>query len=310
MSHGINLEKGDECPVQQGIRRIMVGCGWDPQVHQRPSNEKFDLDISCVMLNAEGRMPSKQHFVYFNNLKFGGTAVVHTGDNLTGDGEGDDERLLIDLSRVPRDVAQIDIYCNIYEGRARNQSFGAVSNCYIRIVDVTEEHDTGPRGPLYVSTSYPNREFCRFQINDEATHAVCVMFGSLYRGVNGTTGSTGSTTSWETWQFRAVQKDVYGGIKEVIDAMAPVQRNNNDNGGESLSMALARRVGGGSGSDGVGFSQAIQQRLAQGGPFQLVVDARGAFAVAGVGALLLNTVGVIPLLCLVAFIYLSSHATK
>lgn len=285
--HGINLSKDETCAVEQGIRRIMVGCGWDPQEHR--SSQKFDLDVSCVLLGDDGRMPSQQHYVYYRNLKFEGDVVVHTGDNLTGDGDGDDERLLLDLARMPDDVLQIDVYCNIYQGAQRGQTFGMISNCYMRVVDVTHESDTNRGGPLYQATSYANREFCRFQINDEALHSTCVMFGSLYR--DGPRQGRGSSS----WRFRAVQKEVYGGMDAVLDSVTPRP-------GSQTSRSLTTRV--------ADNTNALQQRLANVAPFQMMVDGRAVFAILGVGALLFNTVGVVPLVCLAAFLWLSSHANN
>ena len=276
--HGINLVKGESCAVQPGIRRVMVGCGWEPQLDR--SAHKFDLDVSCVLLNAQGRMPSKHHYVYWGCKEFERDVVVHTGDNLTGDGDGDDERLLIDLGRVPDDVVQIDVYCNIYEGRARDQCFGMISDCYLRIVDITEEHDVSRAGPLYVATSYPNREFCRFRVNDEAVHSICVLFGSLCRGSG-------------AWRFQAIQKDLYGGLDVMLQSVKPAHD-------PPPQRALCRFNNGGGGGQPL---QALQQGLQALAPVQ---DApRAVLAVVGVGALLLNTVGIIPLVCLAAFLWLS-----
>jgi tellurium resistance protein TerD len=176
--HGIDLEKGECVEVTSGIRRIMVGCGWDP--HKERSRHAFDLDVACVLLEANGKMASRKEFVYYGNKQYGAETVVHTGDNLTGEGDGDDERILMDLTTIPTSVTQIDIFVAIYQARAREQSFGMISDCYIRIVDVSCEEDCTRRGPLYNSTSYPGREFCRFNIDEGAANCDCVQFGTLH----------------------------------------------------------------------------------------------------------------------------------
>lgn len=214
---GINLEKGESAQVGGGIERLLVGCGWEPQVQR--SSFAFDLDVACVLLNGEGRMPSARHFVYYGNLRFGdGDAVVHTGDNLTGEGDGDDERLLLDLARLPAEVTRIDIFVAIYKARERGQMFGMISDAYLRCVDVTGERNTSKTGPLYQAASFPQAEFCRFRVNDEAATSDCVLFGALER-----VGARG-------WRFRAIQKEVYGGFDAVLASVAPL--------GESQTLAL------------------------------------------------------------------------
>lgn len=277
--HGINLEKGQSCAVERGIERVMVGCGWDPI----DNGQTFDLDVSCVLLDREGRMPSRQHYIYYNCLKFMGDVIVHTGDNLTGDGDGDDERMLLDLSRIPAEVAQVDVYCSIYRGREKGQSFGMISNCYLRMVDITAERDTSTRGPLYNPVSYPDREFCRFQLNEEAMHCDCVLMGTLLRDV--------SLPS--VWHFNSVQKDVYGGMDAVLERVAPRQHS-------PLTLVTRQMA-----------SRDIQAYMPTGeGVFRKAVESRFAFVALGVGALLLNTVGHVPLICCVVFMWLSSHANK
>jgi tellurium resistance protein TerD len=218
----INLEKGESRDVQQGIRRVMVGCGWDAQ--QDRSAHAFDLDVACVLLNEKGRMPSDAYLVYFNGKRFRDDVIVHTGDNLTGDGDGDDERLLIDLARVPREVAQIDVLMTIYDGAKRGQTFGMISDCYVRVVDVTLETETGTRGPLYDRLSYPGREFCRCNVNDAALEADGLLFGSLLRDTRG-------------WRFQSVQKEIYGGLKAYLATVAP------DFSDHVLSLPPSLRIG-------------------------------------------------------------------
>lgn len=291
--HGINLVKGESCVVEQGIRRVMVGCGWDPQ-HDR-SSHPFDLDISCVLLSAEGHKPSDAHFIYFGCETFRGDVVVSTGDNLTGEGDGDDERLLIDLARMPEDVVQIDIFCNIYEGKKRGQCFGMISDCYIRVVDITEEFDLSPQGPLYRSTSYPGREFCRFRINDEAVHATCVMFGTLHKGRRGA-----HSNGPQQWSFHAVQKDIsLGGLDAMLTSVKPPKNHQ-----KTLTLRRGDRE---SESDARGGMMQLWQRAGELVPMQAINTRETRFLVGalGIGSLLLNVVGVVPLACLALFVWLT-----
>jgi tellurium resistance protein TerD len=298
--HSINLVKGESCAVEQGIRRVMVGCGWDPQ-HDR-SSYPFDLDISCVLLDAEGHKPSDGHFIYFGCKTFRSDVVVYTGDNLTGDGDGDDERLLIDLGRMPDDVVQIDIFCNIYEGKKRAQCFGMISDCYIRVVDITEEYDLSPQGPLYRGTSYPEREFCRFRINDEAVHATCVMFGTLYKGRRGA-----HSNGPQQWSFHAVQKDIsLGGLDAMLTSVSPPKK----------TLAMRHRDNGRSrdddGQQQQGGVMQLWQRAGELVPMQAINTRETRFLVGalGVGSLLLNVVGVVPLACLALFVWLTVSSSS
>ena len=202
----INLDKGAARDVARGVERVLVGCGWDAQ--ERPGDQAFDVDVSCALLDAQGCLPADAFYVYYGALRFGADVVVHTGDNLTGAGAGDDERLLIDLARVPREVAQIDVLISIYRGAERGQTFGMISDCYTRVVDVTHERDTAKTGPLYDATTYAGAEFARCAVNDAALTADGMLFGAFVRVGDG-------------WRFRCVQKVLHGGIKAYLESVAP-----------------------------------------------------------------------------------------
>ncbi len=282
VSHDFCLvKKGEARAVDRGYRRLLVGCGWETPPN---ASRAFDLDVSCVLLNADGRMPTKAHFVYFGQLRFRGHVVVHTGDNLTGAGDGDDERLLIDLERMPSEVERIDIYYTIYEGRARQQTFGMLSECFIRIVDVTLERDLTVRGPLYNATSYGGAEFCRSEVNDADLHGTCMLFGSLVRD-----------THQGAWTFKSTQKEVFGGLDAVLSACSPEP--------QSLQQQLAVRWRDSAASGAL-------QRVSQESLIQLCVDYRGVLIVVAMGAVLLSSIGVVPLTCLGLFAWLQSRASK
>ena len=132
----INLSKGQKVDLTKGnpgLKDILVGLGWD--VNAFDSGSDFDLDAAAFMLGADGQCPSDQEFVFYGNLTHTSGAVNHMGDNLTGAGDGDDEQIRIDLSKVPANIEKIAFTVTIYEAEARRQNFGQVSNAYIHLMD-------------------------------------------------------------------------------------------------------------------------------------------------------------------------------
>lgn len=176
--YGISLVKGQNIKLN-GLKRIIVGCGWDPD--QTRSSQPFDLDVGCALLDANRKMKSKSDFIYYGNLKSQCQAIVHTGDNLTGDGDGDDERLIIDLEKLPQWVEVIPIVVCIYQAAQRRQNFGLISNSFIRIIDITNESDLTYHGPLYRSTAYHNFQFCRYDMTENVSTSDGLIFGELYK---------------------------------------------------------------------------------------------------------------------------------
>ena len=131
----INLSKGQKVDLTKGnpgLKNIMVGLGWD--VNAFDSGVDFDLDAAAFMLGADGKCPTDKEFVFYGNLAHPSESVKHMGDNLTGEGEGDDEQIQIDLSKVPANIERIAFTVTIYEAEARRQNFGQVSNSFIRLV--------------------------------------------------------------------------------------------------------------------------------------------------------------------------------
>lgn len=196
-----NLIKGEECTLPVSMQRVMVGCGWDP--HPSREGDKFDVDVSCLLLNARDQLIEEKAFIYFGNLKYHNDKVVHTGDSLTGEGDGDDERLLIDLSHLPSDVTRIPILCTIYDGVRRQQTFGMISNAFIRIVDVT--HLARGDARLREKTSLVGEEFCRLAINEHGMMADALLFGELVR------------TGPSAWKFVAIEKEIFGGLRAFLN---------------------------------------------------------------------------------------------
>ncbi|MGN1411379.1 MAG: TerD family protein [Oscillospiraceae bacterium] len=176
----VNLQKGQKISLTKesnGLKNIMVGLGWDKV--EQPTQNKFtlfgkkskkaniDCDASAILLNANGRCVSNNDVVYFANLSHNSGAVVHQGDNLTGEGNGDDEQILVRLNDLPSKYDEIVFIVTIYQADTRNQNFGMINNAFIRIVDI----DNG------------NKELCRFDLSNEPTYCdkTSMIFGKVYR---------------------------------------------------------------------------------------------------------------------------------
>ena len=174
---GVNLQKGQKVNLKksdgQALSRIRIGLGWDP-VKQEKKGGLFGSifggsapDIDCdasVLVCKGGRLSGKGDVVYFGNLKHSSGAIVHTGDNLTGDGEGDDEQILVDLTAVPQDYDKLIFVVNIYDCDSRKQDFGMIANAFIRICD----ERTG-------------EEFCRYNLSESYAGMTAMIFGEIYR---------------------------------------------------------------------------------------------------------------------------------
>lgn len=179
----INLSKGQKVDLTKGnasLKHIMVGLGWD--VNAFDSGSDFDLDASAFMCGANGKCPTEKEFVFYGNLEHPSGAVKHQGDNLTGEGDGDDEQIFVDLKAIPESVDKIAFTVTIYEAQERRQSFGQVSNAYIRIVD----EDT-------------NQELIRYDLGEDFSIETAIVVGELYRH-NG------------EWKFNAIGSGFQGGL--------------------------------------------------------------------------------------------------
>ena len=179
----INLTKGQKVDLTKGnpgLKKIMVGLGWD--VNAFDSGADFDLDASAFLLGEDGKCPTEKEFIFYGNLTHESGAVQHMGDNLTGEGEGDDEQILVDLSLIPADIAKVAFTVTIYDSDARGQNFGQVSNSFIRIVD----ESTG-------------QELIRYDLGEDFSIETAVVVGELYRH-NG------------EWKFNAIGSGFQGGL--------------------------------------------------------------------------------------------------
>ena len=182
---GVSLSKGGNVSLTKqapGLSAVVVGLGWDERL---TSGQAFDLDASALMLNAAGRILSDQHFVFFNNLTSPDGSVEHTGDNLTGSGEGDDEQIKVDLSQVPPEVDRIVFPVSIYEADSRRQNFGQVRNAFIRVINQAD-----------------GAELTRYDLSEDASSETAMIFGELYRHGG-------------DWKFRAVGQGYSSGLAGI-----------------------------------------------------------------------------------------------
>jgi len=172
----INLQKGQKVDLTKGnpgLKRIMVGLGWDEAPTQSPGilgglfsgqKQDIDCDASVFLLSAStGKLKGIADVVYFGNLKHTCGAVTHMGDNLTGAGEGDDEQILVDLSKFPASFGKLVFVVNIYEAAKRKQHFGMIRNAFIRLVDAEK-----------------NVELCKYNLSENYNNMTAMIFGEIY----------------------------------------------------------------------------------------------------------------------------------
>lgn len=179
----ISLEKGNKLNLSkeaEGLSDIMLGLGWDVVKNKKglfgsfSSAPNIDCDASAFLLDGNGKMVKTNDLVYFGNLRSSCNSVVHTGDNLTGEGDGDDEQLLVNLNKVPANIQEIVFTVNIYSAKSKKQHFGMIENAFIRIVDTKT-----------------NKQLAHFNLTKDYSGKTAMIFASLYRE-NG------------QWQFKAI----------------------------------------------------------------------------------------------------------
>lgn len=161
----INLSKGQKIDLTKsnpGLSKIKVGLGWDTNKYD--GGKDFDLDVSVFLTDAAGKVGKESNFIFFNNKQNENASVVHAGDNRTGEGDGDDEVIEVDLKNIPADVEKVAFTITIYEAESRSQNFGQVSRSYVRIVN--EEN---------------NEELIRFDLGEDFSVETGVVVGELYR---------------------------------------------------------------------------------------------------------------------------------
>ena len=178
----ISLQKGGNVNLSKeapNLSTIVIGLGWDPR---SSDGAAFDLDGSAFLLKADGKARSDSDFIFYNNLKSADGSVVHAGDNRDGGGDGDDEKITINLKSVPADIDKIAISVTIHEADARRQNFGQVAKAYIRCINADG-----------------NVELARFDLSEDGSTETAMIFGEVYR--NGA-----------DWKFRAIGQGFKGGL--------------------------------------------------------------------------------------------------
>ncbi len=182
---GVSLSKGGNVSLTKAapnLTAIAVGLGWDAR---STSGEGFDLDASALALNSSHRVLGDEYFVFFNNLTSPDGSITHQGDNLTGEGEGDDEVINVTLSRVPSEIVSIVFPVSIYDADSRGQSFGQVRNAFIRVVNLAD-----------------GAELARYDLTEDASTETAMVFGEVYR-------------QGGDWKFRAVGQGYASGLAGI-----------------------------------------------------------------------------------------------
>lgn len=184
----INLSKGQKVSLTKdnpGLSKVVVGLGWD--VNRYDTGGDFDLDASAFLLTDAGRVSTESDFVYFKNPAHPSGAVIHQGDNLTGAGDGDDEKIRIDLLKIPDNITKIAFTATISDAEARRQNFGQVSNAFIRVYNDAN-----------------GEEMLRYDLGEDFSIETSVILGELYKN-NG------------EWKFNAIGSGYQGGLSAICN---------------------------------------------------------------------------------------------
>ncbi|WP_280547519.1 TerD family protein [Halomonas sp. 11-S5] len=182
LSKGGNVSLSKEAP---GLKNVIVGLGWDPRV---TDGKEFDLDASVFICGEDGKVRSDVDFVFYNNKTGADGSVEHQGDNKTGEGEGDDEQVKIDLSKIPADVKKLAFAVTIHDAESRQQNFGMVSNAFMRIVNAEDD-----------------KELARYDLSEDYSVETAMIFGEVYRHGN-------------EWKFKAIGQGFGGGLHPLASS--------------------------------------------------------------------------------------------
>lgn len=185
----IDLVKGQRVTLDDSMKIALVGLGWD--TNRYDGGLDFDLDASAFLLGENGKLLRDEDFIFYNNLESRNGAVVHTGDNLTGEGDGDDEVIMINFEKLPPEIQKIAIVVTIHDADARRQNFGQVSNAYIRIAKCKDEFDTIGIPVL------------KFDLEEEFSIETALVVAEIYKR-NG------------EWKFNAVAAGYKGGLAAIV----------------------------------------------------------------------------------------------
>jgi tellurium resistance protein TerD len=181
----VSLTKGGNVSLTKqapGLSAVVVGLGWDART---TDGQAFDLDASAIVCNADGKVISDKHFIFFNNLSSPEGAVTHTGDNLTGEGGGDDEQVKVNLAGLPPEADRVVFPVSIYAADTGGQTFGQVRNAFIRVFNQADQ-----------------AELARYDLSEDASTETAMVFGELYR-------------SGQEWKFRAVGQGYSAGLAGI-----------------------------------------------------------------------------------------------
>jgi tellurium resistance protein TerD len=179
----INLQKGQREAID--APKFVIGLGWD--TNATATGTSFDLDASVFVLGENKKLVSDSHFVFYNNLKTPDGGVEHTGDNLTGDGDGDDEQIKVDLSKIDPKATEICVVVTIHDGEARKQNFGQVRNSFVRVFDPST-----------------NTEILKYELEEDFSIETAVEFGRIYKKDG-------------KWKFEAVGMGMKGGLQDFLN---------------------------------------------------------------------------------------------
>lgn len=179
LTKGANVSLSKSAP---GLTNILIGLGWDARA---TNGAAFDLDASVFMLSASGKVRGDADFIFFNQPASADGSVKHLGDNTTGEGEGDDEQITVDLSKVPEEVEKLVIGVTIHEAELRNQNFGMVSQAFVRVVNVGDDS-----------------EVVRYDLSEDFSVETALVFGEVYRHSG-------------EWKFKAVGQGFQGGLEAM-----------------------------------------------------------------------------------------------
>lgn len=182
----ISLFKGQKVDLTKGnpgLKKILVGLGWDTKKYD--GGYDFDLDAAAFLLGVNGKVPSDDDFVFYNNLLHSSGAVQHMGDNRTGIGDGDDEQVLVDLTKIPDNIDKIAFTVTIHGADEKKQNFGQVANSYIRIVDEVS-----------------GKELIHYDLGEDFSVETALVVGELYKSAG-------------EWKFNAIGSGFKGGLRAL-----------------------------------------------------------------------------------------------
>ncbi len=178
----VSLKKGGNVSLSKeapGLSKITIGLGWDPRV---TDGAEFDLDASVFVCGEDGKVISDKHFIFYNNTKSPDGSIEHTGDNRSGEGEGDDEQVKIDLGAVPAEVKKLVFAVTIHDAASRSQNFGQVANAFMRVINQDGE-----------------KELARYDLSEDYSTETAMIFGEVYRRN-------------DEWKFKAIGGGFEGGL--------------------------------------------------------------------------------------------------